>query len=79
VTRLREGDRVAVRFRDSGPGARPAIGTVSYVCVAMRGLFVLLEDDAPPEAFGRVRFNGGPRLVLAYHDECAPLPVVVGV
>jgi hypothetical protein len=74
--KAREGDRVRVFWREStAPGARPSDGRVRFVCVFMNGVFVELDEPAPADAFYRLRFNGGERLVFAYHTECTVLPV----
>jgi hypothetical protein len=69
---VKEGQRVRVRFAESAPGVPPSLGVVRYACTAVGGVFVELDAPATDAAVSRLRFNGGDRLVLAYHREVEP-------
>lgn len=73
TSRVKEGERVRVFFSTStAPGAVPCLGTVVYLCLAVAGVFVMLDADPPADAWDRRRFNGHERVVLAYHREVEP-------
>lgn len=73
TSRVKEGERVRVFFGEStAPGAAPCLGTVVHVCVAVAGVFVMLDAEAPADAWHRRRFNGHERVVLVYHREVEP-------